>query len=173
MLSSSFSFGGFPSGLISLPLVLGWWICGIEMSVHQKLDGKVTSILWCIIWFFFSPLFCLFSYNWRCKFFLLLQDMYLVEIAVKRPLYQTTICLTLFEYAVKWFFFFFFVINSLSVRTGLEGPGLTVAQKIWYCIASVGGQYIWARLQSFSAFRRWGDTERVICDILLSISFSL
>uniref|UniRef100_A0A251JSC6 RING-type E3 ubiquitin transferase (cysteine targeting) n=1 Tax=Manihot esculenta TaxID=3983 RepID=A0A251JSC6_MANES len=47
-----------------------------------------------------------------------------------------------------------------KVRTGLEGPGLTVAQKIWYCIATVGGQYVWARLQSFSAFRRWGDSER-------------
>uniref|UniRef100_K7L7T6 RING-type E3 ubiquitin transferase (cysteine targeting) n=1 Tax=Glycine max TaxID=3847 RepID=K7L7T6_SOYBN len=47
-----------------------------------------------------------------------------------------------------------------KVRTGLEGPGLTVAQKLWYCIATVGGQYIWARLQSFSAFRRWGDTEQ-------------
>ncbi|KAK4789421.1 hypothetical protein SAY86_016725 [Trapa natans] len=47
-----------------------------------------------------------------------------------------------------------------KVRTGLEGSGLTVGQKIWYCIASVGGQYIWARLQSFSAFRRWGDTEQ-------------
>ncbi|KAK4361913.1 hypothetical protein RND71_017154 [Anisodus tanguticus] len=44
------------------------------------------------------------------------------------------------------------------VRTGLEGPGLTVAQKIWYCVATVGGQYMWARLQSFSAFRRWGDS---------------
>ncbi|KAJ8553349.1 hypothetical protein K7X08_024027 [Anisodus acutangulus] len=56
--------------------------------------------------------------------------------------------------------------NSLSggflsggkVRTGLEGPGLTAAQKIWYCVATVGGQYMWARLQSFSAFRRWGDS---------------
>ncbi|GMH17684.1 hypothetical protein Nepgr_019525 [Nepenthes gracilis] len=47
-----------------------------------------------------------------------------------------------------------------KARTGLEGPGLTVGQKIWYCIATVGGQYIWARLQSFSAFRRWGDSER-------------
>ncbi|KAF8027576.1 hypothetical protein BT93_E0477 [Corymbia citriodora subsp. variegata] len=47
-----------------------------------------------------------------------------------------------------------------KLRTGLEGPGLTVAQKIWYCIASVGGQYIWARLQSFSAFRRWGDSDQ-------------
>ncbi|KAI4324751.1 hypothetical protein MLD38_030208 [Melastoma candidum] len=45
-------------------------------------------------------------------------------------------------------------------RTGLEGPGLTVAQKLWYCITSVGGQYIWARIQSFSAFRRWGDTNQ-------------
>ncbi|CAA2974521.1 peroxisome biogenesis 2 [Olea europaea subsp. europaea] len=48
-----------------------------------------------------------------------------------------------------------------KVRTGLEGPGLTIAQKIWYCVATVGGQYIWARLQSFSAFRRWGDTEQI------------
>ncbi|KAL5822817.1 hypothetical protein ACOSQ4_020717 [Xanthoceras sorbifolium] len=47
-----------------------------------------------------------------------------------------------------------------KVRTGLEGPGLTVTQKLWYCIATVGGQYIWARLQSFSAFRRWGDSEQ-------------
>ncbi|XP_077211350.1 pex2/Pex12 N-terminal domain-containing protein / zinc finger (C3HC4-type RING finger) family protein [Tasmannia lanceolata] len=47
-----------------------------------------------------------------------------------------------------------------EVRTGLEGPGLTVSQKIWYCIATVGGEYIWARLQSFSAFRRWGDSEQ-------------
>ncbi|EEF46424.1 Peroxisome assembly protein, putative [Ricinus communis] len=47
-----------------------------------------------------------------------------------------------------------------KVRTGLEGPGLTMAQKLWYCIATVGGQYIWARLQSFSAFRRWGDSEQ-------------
>lgn len=46
------------------------------------------------------------------------------------------------------------------VRTGLEGPGLTTSQKIWYCLASVGGQYVWSRLQSFSAFRRWGDTEQ-------------
>ncbi|KAK6914864.1 Zinc finger, C3HC4 RING-type [Dillenia turbinata] len=46
------------------------------------------------------------------------------------------------------------------VRTGLEGPGLSAAQKLWYCIASVGGQYIWARLQSFSAFRRWGDSDQ-------------
>ncbi|KAI5651267.1 hypothetical protein M9H77_37272 [Catharanthus roseus] len=47
-----------------------------------------------------------------------------------------------------------------KVRTGLEGPGLTVAQKLWYCVATVGGQYVWARLQSFSAFRRWGDSEQ-------------
>ncbi|XP_047336195.1 peroxisome biogenesis protein 2-like [Impatiens glandulifera] len=45
-------------------------------------------------------------------------------------------------------------------RTGLEGPGLTIAQKLWYCFATVGGQYVWARLQSFSAFRRWGDSEQ-------------
>ncbi|KAM7255554.1 hypothetical protein ACFE04_008452 [Oxalis oulophora] len=47
-----------------------------------------------------------------------------------------------------------------KIRTGLEGSGLSVAQKLWYCIASVGGQYIWSRLHSFSAFRRWGDSEQ-------------
>ncbi|KAG6415767.1 hypothetical protein SASPL_123183 [Salvia splendens] len=52
------------------------------------------------------------------------------------------------------------VTYVMRIRMGLEGPGLTVSQKIWYCIATVGGQYIWARLQSFSAFRRWGDTEQ-------------
>ncbi|KAF2301191.1 hypothetical protein GH714_020739 [Hevea brasiliensis] len=52
------------------------------------------------------------------------------------------------------------VVPREKVRTGLEGPGLTMAQKLWYCIATVGGQYIWARLQTFSAFRRWGDSEQ-------------
>ncbi|KAJ0724737.1 putative transcription factor C2H2 family [Helianthus annuus] len=47
-----------------------------------------------------------------------------------------------------------------KIRTGLEGPGLTVYQKILYCVATVGGQYIWTRLQSFSAFRQWGDSEQ-------------
>ncbi|XP_073526457.1 uncharacterized protein [Phyllobates terribilis] len=47
-----------------------------------------------------------------------------------------------------------------KVRTGLEGPGLTVTQKLWYCIATVGSQYIWSRLQSFSAFRRWSDSDQ-------------
>ncbi|XP_068653465.1 peroxisome biogenesis protein 2-like [Aristolochia californica] len=51
-------------------------------------------------------------------------------------------------------------IRGKEVRTGLEGPGLTIAQKILYCLGTVGGQYIWARLQSFSAFRRWGDSEQ-------------
>ncbi|XP_073116398.1 peroxisome biogenesis protein 2 isoform X2 [Elaeis guineensis] len=50
--------------------------------------------------------------------------------------------------------------TSDSVRTGLEGPGLSVSQKIWYCLTTVGGRYIWSRLQSFSAFRRWGDFEQ-------------
>ncbi|KAJ0256740.1 Peroxisome biogenesis protein 2 [Hirschfeldia incana] len=49
---------------------------------------------------------------------------------------------------------------SGKVRTGLEGPGLSAPQKIWYCVASVGGQYLFSRLQSFSAFRRWGDSEQ-------------
>ncbi|XP_066336833.1 peroxisome biogenesis protein 2-like isoform X2 [Miscanthus floridulus] len=51
-------------------------------------------------------------------------------------------------------------ITGKEVRTGLEGPGLSVYQKIFYCISFVGGQYIWSRLQSFSAFRRWGDSEQ-------------
>lgn len=63
------------------------------------------------------------------------------------------------------------LVIFLTVRTGLEGPGLTVAQKIWYCVATVGGQYIWARLQSFSAFRRWGDSEQV--ELLLQCLLSL
>uniref|UniRef100_A0A7N0VBT5 RING-type E3 ubiquitin transferase (cysteine targeting) n=1 Tax=Kalanchoe fedtschenkoi TaxID=63787 RepID=A0A7N0VBT5_KALFE len=50
--------------------------------------------------------------------------------------------------------------RSGKVRTGLEGPGLTVNQKVWYCISTVGGQYLWSRLQSFSALRRWGDSEQ-------------
>jgi hypothetical protein len=54
-----------------------------------------------------------------------------------------------------------------SVRTGLEGPGLSVSQKIFYCISFVGGQYVWSRLQSFSAFRRWGDYEQVDPDSFL------
>ncbi|KAK4736041.1 hypothetical protein R3W88_010302 [Solanum pinnatisectum] len=29
------------------------------------------------------------------------------------------------------------------IRTGLEGPGLTVSQKIWYYVATIGGQYIY------------------------------
>jgi hypothetical protein len=59
----------------------------------------------------------------------------------------------------------------LIVRTGLEGPGLTIAQKIWYCIATVGGQYTWARLQSFSAFRRWGDSEQVQLSLVFFFFF--
>ncbi|WOL02193.1 hypothetical protein Cni_G10912 [Canna indica] len=47
-----------------------------------------------------------------------------------------------------------------EVRTGLEGPGLSASQKIWYCLTIVGGQYIWSRVQTFSAFRRWGNSEQ-------------
>ncbi|XP_024537184.1 peroxisome biogenesis protein 2 isoform X1 [Selaginella moellendorffii] len=46
-----------------------------------------------------------------------------------------------------------------AVRTGLEGPGLTALQKIFYCLALVGGRYGWARLQLVSAFQRWGDRD--------------
>uniref|UniRef100_A0A0D9WEK7 RING-type E3 ubiquitin transferase (cysteine targeting) n=1 Tax=Leersia perrieri TaxID=77586 RepID=A0A0D9WEK7_9ORYZ len=48
----------------------------------------------------------------------------------------------------------------ITGKEGLEGPGLSVSQKILYCVSTVGGQYIWSRLQSFSAFRRWGDSEQ-------------
>ncbi|KAH9316926.1 hypothetical protein KI387_018695, partial [Taxus chinensis] len=51
------------------------------------------------------------------------------------------------------------VVRKEEVRTGLEGPGLTRSQKLWYCLATIGGQYGWNRLQSFSAFRSWGDSE--------------
>ncbi|KAL6624450.1 hypothetical protein ACP70R_031771 [Stipagrostis hirtigluma subsp. patula] len=50
--------------------------------------------------------------------------------------------------------------TKMCVRTGLEGPGLSISQKILYCISTVGGQYVWSRLHSFSAFRRWGDSEQ-------------
>lgn len=69
-------------------------------------------------------------------------------------------------------FLFFFLVFFPAVRTGLEGPGLTIAQKFWYCISTVGGQYIWARLQSFSAFRRWGDSEQVPFQSFLCQLFS-
>lgn len=49
----------------------------------------------------------------------------------------------------------------VAVRNLLEGPGLTKAQKLCYCLALVGGRYGWARLQMLSAFQRWGDYERV------------
>ena len=63
----------------------------------------------------------------------------------------------------RWVFlsYIWWIHFAFSVRTGLEGPGLSVSQKILYCISFVGGQYIWSRLQSFSAFRRWGDSEQV------------
>ncbi|XP_057867144.2 peroxisome biogenesis protein 2 isoform X2 [Cryptomeria japonica] len=51
------------------------------------------------------------------------------------------------------------VVPKEEVRTGLEGPGLTRSQKLWYCLATIGGQYGWTRLQSFSAYRSWGDSE--------------
>lgn len=47
-----------------------------------------------------------------------------------------------------------------KVRTGLEGPGLTRFQKLGYCLALVGGRYGWARFQTISAFRQWGDSEQ-------------
>lgn len=47
-----------------------------------------------------------------------------------------------------------------KVQKGFGGRGLTVAQKIWYCVATVGGKCMLARLQSFSAFRRWGNSEQ-------------
>jgi hypothetical protein len=53
-----------------------------------------------------------------------------------------------------------FADGCLIVRTGLEGPGLTKSQKLWYCLAMVGGRYSWGRLQLISAFHRWGDQER-------------
>jgi hypothetical protein len=64
-----------------------------------------------------------------------------------------------------------FADGCLIVRTGLEGPGLTKSQKLWYCLAMVGGRYSWGRLQLISAFHRWGDQERV--RTLHSIGFAV
>lgn len=53
-----------------------------------------------------------------------------------------------------------FTFRHMLVQKGFGGRGLTVAQKIWYCVATVGGKCMLARLQSFSAFRRWGNSEQ-------------
>ncbi|KAH0692008.1 hypothetical protein KY289_019366 [Solanum tuberosum] len=45
-----------------------------------------------------------------------------------------------------------------NVRKGLEGPGLTVAQKIWYCVATVDGQYM---LAQFLARQAWLLIQRI------------
>lgn len=46
-----------------------------------------------------------------------------------------------FQYSLLLLFLFTHV-PSPFIRTGFEGPGLTAPQKIWFCLASVGGQYI-------------------------------
>ena len=94
-------------------------------------------------------------------------DSYVLRTLINFAYSQTWLFVAQLSYSyhspkVTKVFSLFSLIHVLStVRTGLEGPGLTAAQKMWYCIATVGGQYIWTRLQSFSAFRRWGDSEQV------------
>ncbi|KAL8170498.1 hypothetical protein V2J09_022302 [Rumex salicifolius] len=50
--------------------------------------------------------------------------------------------------------------DQIQRKTSVDGPGLTVSQKLWYCIATVGAQYIFIRSQSLFAFARWDDLEQ-------------
>ncbi|CAM6086371.1 unnamed protein product [Calypogeia fissa] len=52
------------------------------------------------------------------------------------------------------------IVAAGRARTGLEGEGLTKFQKLCYCLAMVGGNYGWTRLQLLSTFQRWGHSER-------------
>lgn len=44
-------------------------------------------------------------------------------------------------------------------KTGVEGPGLSVAQRLAYGIVLVGGRYVWARLSLLAAAQHWADAE--------------
>lgn len=42
-------------------------------------------------------------------------------------------------------------------RSGVEGPGLSVAQRGLYCLGAVVLRYAWARLGHLAAAAHWGD----------------
>lgn len=134
-----------------------WWIFGTAMNITcQFLEKKVMATSHTTLTLL-SFLFC-FSWLIQCC-----QDC--------SSGYETT-QLTLFAWLLSVTYCNFVntiqlltscaVLFASPVRTGLEGPGLSVYQKIWYCLGTVGGRYLWSRLQGFSAFRRWGDSEQVL-----------
>ncbi|GAB4816936.1 hypothetical protein N2152v2_003982 [Parachlorella kessleri] len=45
-------------------------------------------------------------------------------------------------------------------NTGVEGPGLTIAQRWLYCLGAVVFKYGWARLTHHAAVWHWGDTSQ-------------
>ena len=44
-------------------------------------------------------------------------------------------------------------------RSGVEGPGLSAAQRALYCLGAVALRYGWARLGHHAAARHWGDAS--------------
>ena len=49
----------------------------------------------------------------------------------------------------------------MAGRTGLEGPGLSLRQKVWFLVLTVGGRYAWTRVQGMDVFRRVGEVDAV------------
>lgn len=46
---------------------------------------------------------------------------------------------------------------SFGGRTGVEGPGLSRAQRILYCLGAIGLPYVWIKVNRLSAAGHWGD----------------
>lgn len=44
-------------------------------------------------------------------------------------------------------------------RSGVEGPGLSAAQRVLYCLGAVALRYGWARLGHHAAAQHWGDAS--------------
>ncbi|KAG4124943.1 hypothetical protein ERO13_D10G068700v2 [Gossypium hirsutum] len=72
----------------------------------------------------------------------------------------------LFQYEPELDAFLEFLIWRFSIWVDKPTPGIALMnlrytdERAVALRGKVGGQYIWARLQSFSAFRRWGDSEQ-------------
>ncbi|KAG4179050.1 hypothetical protein ERO13_A10G083732v2 [Gossypium hirsutum] len=71
----------------------------------------------------------------------------------------------LFQYQPELNAFLEFLIWRFSIWVDKPTPGIAFMnlryrdERAVALRGKVGGQYIWARLQSFSAFCRWGDSE--------------
>nr|KJB70405.1 hypothetical protein B456_011G073300 [Gossypium raimondii] len=72
----------------------------------------------------------------------------------------------LFQYEPELDAFLEFLIWRFSIWVDKPTPGIALMnlryrdERAVALRGKVGGQYIWARLQSLSAFRRWGDSEQ-------------